>query len=56
MIETLTLYIKEDNFLAIAIMVLRTYDIFSSVFQFDPVDDEGVIVAVISLHEFHRLS
>lgn len=54
--ETLTLYIKEDNLLAIAVMILRAYDVLSSVFQLNSVDDEGVIVVVIPFHEFHGLS
>lgn len=54
--ETLTLYIKEDNFLTIAIVILRAYDIFSSVFQFNSIDNEGIIIAVVSFHEFDGLS
>lgn len=53
---TLTLYIKENNLLAIAIVILSAYDILSSIFQLNSVDDEGIIVAMISFHEFDRLS
>lgn len=54
--ESLTLYIKEDNLLAIAIVILRAYDVLSSIFQLNSVDDEGVIVVVVPFHEFHGLS
>lgn len=53
--ETLTLYIKENDFLTIAVMILRAYNVLSSVFQFDSVNNEGVIVAVVPLHEFDGL-
>lgn len=54
--ETLTLYIKEDNLLAISIVILRAYDVLSSVFQLNSIDDEGIIVTVVPFHEFDGLS
>lgn len=47
--------VKEDYLLAIAVMILRAYNVFSPVFQLDPVDDEGVIVTVVPFHKFNRL-
>lgn len=37
-------------------MILRSDHVFPSVLQFHPVDNERIIVAVISFHEFHGLA
>lgn len=54
--KTLTLHIEENDFLSVAIMILRSDHVFPSVLQFHPVDNERIIVAVISFHEFHGLA
>jgi len=53
--EALTLYVKEHDLLAIAVMILCTYDVFSSIFQLDPIDDKDIIVAMIPLHKLDGL-
>lgn len=55
MIETLTLYIKEDDFFTVAIMIFRAYNVLSSIFQLNSVNNKGVIVTMVSLHKFNRL-
>lgn len=49
------MYVKEDNFFPVTVMILGTYHIFSSIFELNSVNDESVIVAVITFHEFNGL-
>lgn len=47
--------IEENDFLTVAIMILRAYNVLSSVLQLDSVNNEGIIVPVVTLHEFDGL-
>lgn len=50
------MYVEEDNFFPVSVVVLRSDDVLSSVFQLNPVDDEAVVVLCVSLHELDTLS
>lgn len=52
----LTLDVEEDDFFAVSVMILCSDDVFASVVEFHSVDDEGVVVAVVALHELHGLT
>ena len=49
------LNIEEHGFLGHAVVILGPYDELSTIGNLDPVDDEGVVVADVPLHELDAL-
>lgn len=51
----LTLYIQEDHFLPVSVMVLSADNILSSILHLGSVDNKRVVISSVSLHEFDTL-
>lgn len=51
-----TLHVEEYNFFSEAVRVFCPDEIFPSIFEFNSVNNECVVIANISFHEFNRLS
>lgn len=51
----LTLNVQEHDFLPVAVVVLGSDDVLSSVVQLDSVDDEVIVIVAVSFHKLDTL-